>query len=311
LDILQSTPIDPQAIPDLARIPQSLTQINQNPLLLLHRSSLEPPLVEMSDENEFIDEFLTELENQRDSMNSTDKSELLAKVAETLYPKTTIAQINSSEHQEAAQGLRAVCESLANFARQFNGPKKALASLGSFLVSALDGLSSGLSLSLNSSDSDDENDSKDSMFSQGSVDNSQNSQMSVVDDASEEPEEERRVSVLQAKKKEPNDLPMPPQTQIIASAMNLRAGSRGVEFRNTLEQAILRRDDSTRRIAYWHAIRYQLDPLRRTFHRLAIQMSISAFNQQLRHDLKELSDSFGLQRNECDCWDCCSCMFIK
>ena len=74
-------------------------------------------------------------------LDSNEKAEAMAKLVETLYFDKEIGQSRSAEHAEAANGLRAVCQRFSCTACSFSGPSMAMASLGSFLRSCLDGLS--------------------------------------------------------------------------------------------------------------------------------------------------------------------------
>jgi hypothetical protein len=95
----------------------------------------------------FVDDFIESLEEHVDSgWSSNDKTTILKRTVETLYPNTKVGQPRSVEHVEAAEWLEAVCATLGTSARSHNGQAMAYPNLGSFFRAALNGLRRGLGL---------------------------------------------------------------------------------------------------------------------------------------------------------------------
>ena len=254
-----------------------------------------------------IETVLEDLRNLQ--LDSNIKADTAKKIIQILYSSPKIIQIKSPEHTEATQGLELICRHFSELLCDNKGEKKSLPALGSLLRSALKGLAP-----------EQEETEEDDLFATG-IDDSQQSQPSESDAASmdmdmdsDDEEEEvapRRKSMIQKQnememketmenKAKVSDQKMSKQAHLLQAAM---IGGRGTEssgenLRSIVEQVILRNAGSLKRLAYNYNIRHTLNVLKSVFDRLAKQMPPKVFNEQLRPDLKELGQCFGLQRKE-------------
>ena len=238
-------------------------------------------------------------------LDSNEKAEAMAKLVEKLYFDKEIGQSRSAEHAEAANGLRAVCQRFSCTACSFSGPSMAMASLGSFLRSCLDGLSPpdrntttpsmhfdmGLDESQKNQDGDDSDD--DDSDDDDSDDDDSNDIFVIDEDVAP-----RRRSTEQRQRAQRRTDATSNKAKVLDAALRGGTASAGVNFRNLVEQQMVRRSDTIKRMAYYYNIRHTLTPLKRTLERLSRQMSVKKYNELLRSDLNEIGKAFSLDRQE-------------